>query len=214
MLLECIHLNVTASDSEKIQLCVTRSTLIPNDPSRLLIATEYGVIINQSRYNSSIFPRYFYPTNYYSGQDGRVSSIDVNPFQPTLFLASYDSGKFSMFRAGDSAPVCTWDMPTEAVSSICWSTQRPSVFYVLGDAGTLSIYDLSESNRGPVYSGGLGAGAIHDMALSTRMDGEGKRHASIGFARSEGVVEVFLLGEEYCESMVDEEESLAPYLRV
>lgn len=144
--------------------------------------------------------------------------LDHSPFNSSLFLVGYSSGRFSLFSTSRSTSICWWNL-TDAqggsigagVVKVKWSRQRPSVFYVVGTNGCFSIFDLSESNRRPVYSGRnflTGSQIFTDMAV-----GGATKYASIAFAGESGNVEVLGLDSEYTLAGVDESEALNEYIR-
>lgn len=213
----------------------------PQNPTRLVIGTEFGVAMHQSRFKEPVNPRYYHEKQKTIADP--ITCLDFNLFEPKLFLVGYRSGRVCIYNTDHDEPVCSWSTcqtedPSRDVSAQCvkvlkWSPQRPSVFFVLGERGMLFVYDLSENNRGPVCTSDCLVhefkGAVLDMAMSPGLSQmriakavhvdslqnnltNATRHASIGVSFDDGSVVVLILHDEYVDEAVDEEAALQIYL--
>nr|CCA21003.1 conserved hypothetical protein [Albugo laibachii Nc14] len=141
---------------------------LPSDSSQYLLGTTTGRIIHGNRYESQHASRNqrnqlccIYLRGTISSRRIGVDtiqlpacvSIEFNPFLEDYFLAGYEDGVISIFRAGNSTSLCVWDGFSCGLSAVCtleWSVQRPSVFLCSLACGTIQLWDLLLSTHAPV----------------------------------------------------------------
>ncbi|KAJ3226324.1 WD repeat-containing protein 60 [Clydaea vesicula] len=150
-----------------VQVSTTEIKFRPSDKSKFLIGTDYGLILNQNKFYSEIknnrnilsikeYPSYFKQSPQTLKLDS-ANSINFNNFNKDLFLVGFDSGKISLFNIKYESEIQSWEIPNltknkehtknNSILKVLWSTQRPSVFFILLKTGLFFIFDLSLNNQ-------------------------------------------------------------------
>ncbi|XP_045054675.2 cytoplasmic dynein 2 intermediate chain 1 isoform X3 [Desmodus rotundus] len=124
---------------------------LPTDPGRFVVGTNLGVIGHGARQGLRMPPKCFQPRER-GPRPVSVSAIDFSPFGEPLFLAGCSDGSIRLHQLASEQPLLQWDHSTEghAVWGLQWSPTRPAAFFVWDEASCLYIWDLLESDLGPV----------------------------------------------------------------
>lgn len=152
---------------------------IPLRDDGLLVGIHTGHVLHLSRFGDHLPPRHYLPpqANYMSG-DG-VTCISVNQFLPHVFLVGYESGCLALFSVRSSRALTTYSTSTLRIKSTVWSNSRPSLFFVLDDAGCVHVWDLSESDVAECFSfGGTNGKGSKEQILSMIVGGSPGQSAS------------------------------------
>ncbi|ELW69817.1 WD repeat-containing protein 60 [Tupaia chinensis] len=124
---------------------------LPSDPNHFVVGTDMGLVSHSTRQEVTASPRSFKPL-----QGGtrpvRVNVIDFSPFGEPIFLAGCSDGSIRLHRLTAEHPVLQWDNSTtgHAVTGLQWSPTRPAVFLVQDDSANIYVWDLLQSDLGPV----------------------------------------------------------------
>ncbi|XP_054430747.1 cytoplasmic dynein 2 intermediate chain 1 isoform X2 [Pteronotus mesoamericanus] len=187
---------------------------LPADPNRFVVGTNMGVVSHRARQGLSVSPRCFRPQ-----QPGLrpvcVNAIDFSPFGEPIFLAGCGDGSVRLHQLASEWPLLQWDRGTEgrAVAGLRWSPTRPAVFFVWDDASCLYVWDLLQSDLGPVAKHPVAP----DRLVTLTVVGEPEK-ASGGFlalvlARASGRVDVQYAKSEWAAPVADEQRRLQLLLR-
>ncbi|KAI9330285.1 hypothetical protein BDR26DRAFT_807447 [Obelidium mucronatum] len=150
--------DLDTSPEETKCIGVKASQLHPGAPDRLIIGTDTGSILHESRFRNTCFPREYHlgpVSSVLTRAVDSVSSIHFNPHNHYVFLASYESGTVAMYYSSHESPLVTWKIAVTACS-VLWSAHRPSVFYVLDSKSVLHVWDILEQETAPTYVVNLG----------------------------------------------------------
>lgn len=149
----------------------------------------------------------------------KITAFCCSPFNPDLFLVGYDNSIVALYSSLYSNSLYEWKVSTssskknDGICQICWSKDRPFVFFILCKSNILHIFDLLESEIDPLYSCVLSCEtakdsselAITSVAISKS---ESKEYTcsilSVGW--SNGSVILYKLREDLTEMVIDEEE--------
>ncbi|XP_036720042.1 cytoplasmic dynein 2 intermediate chain 1 isoform X2 [Balaenoptera musculus] len=187
---------------------------LPSDPNRFVVGTDMGLISHGTRQDVRVSPRLFRPQ-----QQGvrpvKVNVIDFSPFGEPIFLAGCSDGSVRLHQLTAEQPLLQWDKSTDgrAVTGLQWSSTRPAVFLVQDDTSCVYIWDLLESDLGPVAKQPV----YPDRLVAMTVVGEAERTRS-GFlalvlARASGDVDVQYLRREWVAPVGDELQRLRLLLR-
>lgn len=139
---------------------------LPSDPSHFIVGTDLGLISHGSRQDLKVSPRLFK-----SQQCGirpvKVNVIDFSPFGEPIFLAGCSDGSIRLHQLTSEHPLAQWDNSTDgrAVTGLQWSPSRPAVFLVQDEASRVYIWDLLESDLGPVARQSISPDGLVAMAV-------------------------------------------------
>ncbi|KAB0394997.1 hypothetical protein E2I00_017624, partial [Balaenoptera physalus] len=187
---------------------------LPSDPNRFVVGTDMGLISHGTRQDVRVSPRLFRPQ-----QQGvrpvKVNVIDFSPFGEPIFLAGCSDGSIRLHQLTAEQPLLQWDKSTDgrAVTGLQWSSTRPAVFLVQDDTSCVYIWDLLESDLGPVAKQPV----YPDRLVAMTVVGEAEKTRS-GFlalvlARASGDVDVQYLRREWVAPVGDELQRLRLLLR-
>ncbi|XP_059964411.1 cytoplasmic dynein 2 intermediate chain 1 [Mesoplodon densirostris] len=187
---------------------------LPSDPNRFVVGTDMGLISHGTRQDVRVSPRLFRPQ-----QQGvrpvKVNVIDFSPFGEPVFLAGCSDGSIRLHQLTAEHPLLQWDKSTHgrAVIGLQWSSTRPAVFLVQDDTSCVYIWDLLESDLGPVTKQPV----YPDRLVAMTVVGEAEKTRS-GFlalvlARASGDVDVQYLRREWVAPVGDELQRLRLLLR-
>ncbi|XP_061054995.1 cytoplasmic dynein 2 intermediate chain 1 isoform X2 [Eubalaena glacialis] len=187
---------------------------LPSDPNRFVVGTDMGLISHGTRQDVRVSPRLFRPQ-----QQGvrpvKVNVIDFSPFGEPIFLAGCSDGSIRLHQPTAEQPLLQWDKSTHgrAVTGLQWSSTRPAVFLVQDDTSCVYIWDLLESDLGPVAKQPI----YPDRLVAMTVVGEAEKTRS-GFlalvlARASGDVDVQYLRREWVAPVGDELQRLRLLLR-
>ncbi|XP_022431951.1 WD repeat-containing protein 60 isoform X2 [Delphinapterus leucas] len=187
---------------------------LPSDSNRFVVGTDTGLISHGTRQDMRVSPRLFRPQ-----QQGmrpvKVNVIDFSPFGEPIFLAGCSDGSIRLHQLTAEHPLLQWDESTHgrAVIGLQWSSTRPAVFLVQDDTSCVYIWDLLESDLGPVAKQPV----YPDRLVAMTVVGEAEKTRS-GFlalvlARASGDVDVQYLRREWVAPVGDELQRLRLLLR-
>ncbi|XP_059028399.1 cytoplasmic dynein 2 intermediate chain 1 isoform X5 [Mustela lutreola] len=124
---------------------------LPSDPSHFIVGTDVGLISHGTRQDLKVSPKLYKPQ-----QPGmrpvKVNVIDFSPFGEPVFLAGCSDGSLRLHQLTSERPLLQWDCGTDghAVTGLHWSLTRPAVFLAQDDTSCIYVWDLLESDLGPV----------------------------------------------------------------
>ncbi|XP_049571141.1 cytoplasmic dynein 2 intermediate chain 1 isoform X1 [Orcinus orca] len=187
---------------------------LPSDSNRFVVGTDTGLISHGTRQDMRVSPRLFRPQ-----QQGmrpvKVNVIDFSPFGEPIFLAGCSDGSIRLHQLTAEHALLQWDESTHgrAVIGLQWSSTRPAVFLVQDDTSCVYIWDLLESDLGPVAKQPV----YPDRLVAMTVVGEAEKTRS-GFlalvlARASGDVDVQYLRREWVAPVGDELQRLRLLLR-
>ncbi|XP_059877193.1 cytoplasmic dynein 2 intermediate chain 1 isoform X1 [Delphinus delphis] len=187
---------------------------LPSDSNRFVVGTDTGLISHGTRQDMRVSPRLFRPQ-----QQGmrpvKVNVIDFSPFGEPIFLAGCSDGSIRLHQLTAEHALLQWDESTHgrAVIGLQWSSTRPAVFLVQDDTSCVYIWDLLESDLGPVAKQPV----YPDRLVAMTVVGEAEKTRS-GFlalvlARASGDVDVQYLRREWVAPLGDELQRLRLLLR-
>ncbi|XP_060012235.1 cytoplasmic dynein 2 intermediate chain 1 isoform X7 [Lagenorhynchus albirostris] len=187
---------------------------LPSDSNRFVVGTDTGLISHGTRQDMRVSPRLFRPQ-----QQGmrpvKVNVIDFSPFGEPIFLAGCSDGSIRLHQLTAEHALLQWDESTHgrAVIGLQWSSTRPAVFLVQDDTSCVYIWDLLESDLGPVAKQPV----FPDRLVAMTVVGEAEKTRS-GFlalvlARASGDVDVQYLRREWVAPVGDELQRLRLLLR-
>lgn len=94
-----------------------------------------------------------------------ATCLQFSPFISDIFLVGQLDGGCRLHRLSYPTPLRSWPMiesnaskgtsglmSMAKVSDLAWSSQRPSVFFLLHDNGDLHIFDLNDESNMPAHS--------------------------------------------------------------
>ena len=148
----------------------------------------------------------------------KITAFSCSPFNPDLFLVGYDNSIVALYSSLYSNSLYEWKINStkknDSIHQICWSKDRPFVFFILCESNILHVFDLLESEIDPLYScvlacqeatSGTEPLYITNFAVSKS---ESKEYTcsilTVGW--SNGGVTLYKLREDLTEMVIDEEE--------
>ncbi|XP_052494685.1 cytoplasmic dynein 2 intermediate chain 1 [Budorcas taxicolor] len=187
---------------------------LPSDPNHFVVGTDVGLVSHGSRRDIRVSPRLFRPQ-----QPGprpvKVTVIDFSPFEEPVFLAGCSDGSIRLHRLTAERPLLQWDHSTcgRAVTGLQWSLTRPAVFLVQDDTSCVYVWDLLESDLGPVARQPIRPDRL--VAMTAVGEAEKTRGGFLGLvlARASGSMEVQYLRREWAAPASDELQRLRLLLR-
>ncbi|KAJ3282961.1 WD repeat-containing protein 60 [Borealophlyctis nickersoniae] len=187
--------------------------------SRLFFGLASSEILQESRFRDRVHPRVFRPSSpTLSLTADPVTSISFCPHDPRVFVAGYGSGLLGLYDVTSNIAVRVWEIRASA-KIVRWSPHRPAVFFVLDGEGVVYVWDLAETEAGPVHTMQMrmtDKGKAIGIAVSTasqiaftgsqqNLAAGASRNATIAVAFESGAIEVHMLVPELTEVVVDEE---------
>jgi WD40 repeat protein len=119
------------------------------EEAKFLIASDGGKVYPYSKSHSKSFPK-----EYHALSLPFIPSHTITAMKKSLlekyFFAGYDDGTVCLFHVSISSPILRWTL-SKPVVHIEPSPVRPSVFFVLDNEGTISIWDLLETVTEPRF---------------------------------------------------------------
>ncbi|XP_048641429.1 cytoplasmic dynein 2 intermediate chain 1 isoform X3 [Marmota marmota marmota] len=124
---------------------------LPSDPNHFIVGTDVGLISHGTRQDLRVSPKLFRPQQC-GIRPVKVNVIDFSPFGETVFLAGCSDGSIRLHQLTSAQPLLQWDHSTggRAIRALQWSPTRPAVFLVQDDASRIYVWDLLQSDLGPV----------------------------------------------------------------
>ncbi|XP_023987395.1 cytoplasmic dynein 2 intermediate chain 1 isoform X2 [Physeter macrocephalus] len=187
---------------------------LPSDPNHFVVGTDMGLISHGTRQDVRVSPRLFRPQ-----QQGvrpvKVNVIDFSPFGEPIFLAGCSDGSIRLHQLTAEHPLLQWDKSTHgrAVTGLQWSSTRPAVFLVQDDTSCVYIWDLLESDLGPVAKQPVSPDRLVAMTVVGEAEKTRSGFLALVLARASGDVDVQYLRREWVAPVGDELQRLRLLLR-
>ncbi|KAF4020515.1 hypothetical protein G4228_012195, partial [Cervus hanglu yarkandensis] len=187
---------------------------LPSDPNHFVVGTDVGLVSHGSRRDVRVSPRLFRPQQQ-GPRPVKVTVIDFSPFEEPVFLAGCSDGSIRLHRLTAERPLLQWDHSTcgRAVTGLQWSLTRPAVFLVQDDTSCVYLWDLLESDLGPVSRQPI----CPDRLVAMTVVGEAEKtrggFLALVLARASGSVDVQYLRREWATPASDELQRLRLLLR-
>uniref|UniRef100_A0A8C3X2H8 Cytoplasmic dynein 2 intermediate chain 1 n=1 Tax=Catagonus wagneri TaxID=51154 RepID=A0A8C3X2H8_9CETA len=182
---------------------------LPSDPNHFVVGTDVGLLSHSTRQDLRVSPRLFRPRQQ-GVRPGRVNVIDFSPFGEPIFLAGCSDGSIRLHQLASERPLLQWDSSTggRAVSALCWSPTRPAVFLVQDDASCVYVWDLLESDLGPVAKQPVSPDRLVAMTVVGEAEKTRGGFLALVLARASGCVDVQYLRQEWAVPLGEEQRRL------
>ncbi|XP_057587438.1 cytoplasmic dynein 2 intermediate chain 1 isoform X4 [Hippopotamus amphibius kiboko] len=178
---------------------------LPSDPNHFVVGTDMGLISHGTRQGVRAAPRLFWPQ-----QQGmrpvKVNVIDFSPFGEPVFLAGCSDGSIRLHQLTAERPLLQWDRSTcgRAITGLQWSSTRPAVFLVQDDTSCVYVWDLLESDLGPVAKQPVSPDRLVAMTVVGEAEKTRSSFLALVLARASGGVDVQYLRQQWTASAGDE----------
>nr|XP_039328961.1 cytoplasmic dynein 2 intermediate chain 1 isoform X1 [Saimiri boliviensis boliviensis] len=178
---------------------------LPSDPNHFIVGTDMGVITHGTRQDLRVAPKLFKPQ-----QRGirpvKVNVIDFSPFGEPIFLAGCSDGSIRLHQLSSTFPLLQWDSSTDghAVTGLQWSLTRPAVFLVQDDTSSVYIWDLLQSDLGPVTKQQLCPDRLVTMAVVGEPEKVVGSFLALVLARASGSIDIQHLKRQWAAPEADE----------
>ncbi|XP_030682216.1 WD repeat-containing protein 60 isoform X3 [Nomascus leucogenys] len=178
---------------------------LPSDPNHFIVGTDMGLISHGTRQDLRVAPKLFKPQ-----QRGirpvKVNVIDFSPFGEPIFLAGCSDGSIRLHQLSCAFPLLQWDSSTDshAVTGLQWSPTRPAVFLVQDDTSNIYIWDLLQSDLGPVAKQQLSPNRLVAMAVVGEPEKAAGSFLALVLARASGSIDIQHLKRQWAAPEVDE----------
>lgn len=139
-----------------------------------------------------------------------VNVIDFSPFGEPVFLAGCSDGSIRLHRLTSEHPLMQWSDSTggHAVTGLQWSLTRPAVFLVQDDTSCVYVWDLLESDLGPVAKQLVSPDKLVAMAVVGEPEKNSSGFLALVLARASGSMDVQFLKKEWVSPVADEQRRL------
>lgn len=187
---------------------------LPSDPNHFVVGTDVGLVSHGSRRDIRVSPRLFRPQQQ-GPRPVKVTVIDFSPFEEPVFLAGCSDGSIRLHRLTTERPLLQWDHSTcgRAVTGLQWSLTRPAVFLVQDDTSCVYVWDLLESDLGPVARQPIRPDRLVAMTAVGEAEKTRGGFLALVLARASGSMEVQYLRREWAAPASDELQRLRLLLR-
>nr|XP_055203552.1 cytoplasmic dynein 2 intermediate chain 1 isoform X8 [Gorilla gorilla gorilla] len=178
---------------------------LPSDPNHFIIGTDMGVISHGTRQDLRVAPKLFKPQQH-GIRPVKVNVIDFSPFGEPIFLAGCSDGSIRLHQLSSAFPLLQWDSSTDshAVTGLQWSPTRPAVFLVHDDTSNIYIWDLLQSDLGPVAKQQVSPNRLVAMAAVGEPEKAGGSFLALVLARASGCIDIQHLKRRWAAPEVDE----------
>ncbi|XP_059028395.1 cytoplasmic dynein 2 intermediate chain 1 isoform X1 [Mustela lutreola] len=187
---------------------------LPSDPSHFIVGTDVGLISHGTRQDLKVSPKLYKPQ-----QPGmrpvKVNVIDFSPFGEPVFLAGCSDGSLRLHQLTSERPLLQWDCGTDghAVTGLHWSLTRPAVFLAQDDTSCIYVWDLLESDLGPVAKQRISPDRLAAMTVVGEAEKANGCFLALVLARASGRVDVQYLKRTWAAPVADELRKLQLLLR-
>ncbi|NWS12671.1 DNAI2 protein, partial [Pachyramphus minor] len=188
---ERLVLDITREDQLKNALGAISLDFSLSMPTKFLVGTEQGSIINCNR-DAKTPPEKI--ANVFNGHIGAVYAVARSPFYPKVFLSVGDwTARIWSEENLDSSSI----METKYVCHIpylldgCWSPVKPAVFFTAKSDGTLDVWDFLFHQKDP----SLSLKVSNDPLFSLRPQDNGR---IIGCGTKQGTVALLEISSGLC----------------
>ncbi|XP_040840288.1 cytoplasmic dynein 2 intermediate chain 1 isoform X2 [Ochotona curzoniae] len=178
---------------------------LPSDPNHFIVGTDLGLVSHGTRQDLKVSPKLFK-----SQQNGirpvKVNVIDFSPFGEPIFLAGCSDGSIRLHQLTSEHPLAQWDGSTDgrAVTSLHWSPTRPAVFLVQDEASRVYIWDLLESDLGPVARQSISPDRLVAMTIMGEPEKGSSSFLALVLARASGTIDIQYLKRQWTSPEEDE----------
>ncbi|XP_032100750.1 WD repeat-containing protein 60 isoform X2 [Sapajus apella] len=157
---------------------------LPSDPNHFIVGTDMGLITHGTRQDLRVAPKLFKPQQC-GIRPVKVNVIDFSPFGEPIFL---------------------WDSSTDghAVTGLQWSPTRPAVFLVQDNTSSVYIWDLLQSDLGPVTKQQLCPDRLVTMAVVGEPEKAVGSFLALVLARASGSIDIQHLKRQWAAPEADE----------
>ncbi|XP_069853311.1 cytoplasmic dynein 2 intermediate chain 1 isoform X1 [Dipodomys merriami] len=182
---------------------------LPSDSNHFIVGTDLGFISHGTRQDVKVSPKLFKPQQH-GMRPVKVNVIDFSPFGEPIFLAGCSDGSIRLHQLASEWPLAQWDSSTEgsAICSLQWSPTRPAVFLVQDAASRVYIWDLLESDLGPVATQLISPDRLLAMTVTGESDKAGGSFLALALARASGAVDIQYLKRQWTVPKADEQSQL------
>ncbi|XP_046296426.1 cytoplasmic dynein 2 intermediate chain 1 isoform X3 [Marmota monax] len=182
---------------------------LPSDPNHFIVGTDVGLISHGTRQDLRVSPKLFRPQQC-GIRPVKVNVIDFSPFGETVFLAGCSDGSIRLHQLTSAQPLLQWDHSTggRAIRALQWSPTRPAVFLVQDDASRIYVWDLLQSDLGPVATQLVSPDRVVTMTVMGEPEKAGGSFQALVLARASGKVDVQYLKRQWTSPEADEHSRL------
>ncbi|XP_014812088.1 PREDICTED: dynein intermediate chain 2, axonemal isoform X2 [Calidris pugnax] len=121
----------------------------PTMPTKFMVGTEQGTIIACNRKAKTPSEKI---TSIYRGHIGPVYALARNPFYPKVFLTVGDGTARIWSEEIKDSSIMQTKCHLSDLTDGCWSTVKPSVFFITRSDGTLDVWDFLFKQKNPSLS--------------------------------------------------------------
>ncbi|NXU88494.1 DNAI2 protein, partial [Xiphorhynchus elegans] len=147
---ERLVLDITREDQLKNALGAISLDFSLSMPTKFLVGTEQGSIINCNR-DAKTPPEKI--ANVFNGHIGAVYAVARSPFFPKVFLSVGDwTARIWSEEILDSSSIMETKYHTSYLMDGCWSPVKPAVFFTARSDGTLDVWDFLFHQKDPSLS--------------------------------------------------------------
>ncbi|XP_041608654.1 cytoplasmic dynein 2 intermediate chain 1 isoform X2 [Vulpes lagopus] len=178
---------------------------LPSDPSHFIVGTDMGLISHGTRQDLRVSPKLYKPQQH-DVRPVRVNVIDFSPFGEPVFLAGCSDGSIRLHQLTSECPLLQWDGSTEghAVTGLRWSLTRPAVFLAQDETSCIYIWDLLESDLGPVAKQLISPDRLVAMTVVGEAEKTSGSFLALVLARASGSVDIQYLRRPWVAPVHDE----------
>ncbi|NWR32835.1 DNAI2 protein, partial [Tachuris rubrigastra] len=147
---ERLVLDITREDQLKNALGAISLDFSLSMPTKFLVGTEQGSIINCNR-DAKTPPEKI--ANVFNGHIGAVYAVARSPFYPKVFLSVGDwTARIWSEENLDSSSIMETKCHVPYLLDGCWSPVKPAVFFTAKSDGTLDVWDFLFHQKDPSLS--------------------------------------------------------------
>ncbi|NXK32986.1 DNAI2 protein, partial [Piprites chloris] len=147
---ERLVLDITREDQLKNALGAISLDFSLSMPTKFLVGTEQGSIINCNR-DAKTPPEKI--SNVFHGHIGAVYAVARSPFYPKVFLSVGDwTARIWSEENLDSSSIMETKYHVPYLLDGCWSPVKPAVFFTAKSDGTLDVWDFLFHQKDPSLS--------------------------------------------------------------
>uniref|UniRef100_A0A8D2HI73 Cytoplasmic dynein 2 intermediate chain 1 n=1 Tax=Urocitellus parryii TaxID=9999 RepID=A0A8D2HI73_UROPR len=182
---------------------------LPSDPNHFIVGTDVGLISHGTRQDLRVSPKLFRPQQC-GIRPVKVNVIDFSPFGETVFLAGCSDGSIRLHQLTSAQPLLQWDHSTggRAIRALQWSPTRPAVFLVQDDASRIYVWDLLQSDLGPVATQLVSPDRVVTMTVMGEPEKARGSFQALVLARASGKVDIQYLKRQWTCPEADEHSRL------
>ncbi|XP_066241861.1 cytoplasmic dynein 2 intermediate chain 1 isoform X1 [Saccopteryx leptura] len=182
---------------------------LPSDPNHFIIGTNVGLVSHGTRQDLRASPQFFRPPQH-GMRPVKVNVVDFSPFGEPIFLAGCCDGSIRLHQLTSEWPLRQWGHSTKGhtVTGLQWSPTRPAVFFVQDDTSCIYIWDLLESDLGPVAKQLISPDKLVTMMVVGEPEKTSGSFLVLVLARASGCVDIQYLKKEWATPVEDEQRRL------